>query len=108
MGFNTSDGVLSVQTQLINQVSYDWALTNNTRLRFLKYGVPYVLGDDEGPPEWVYYPMEYKHRKSGDGRDVVVVQSRTPKDYVFHICKVLSPTQLMEWVYVVVYVRTMV
>ena len=112
--FNTSDGY-SV-CKLINQASYNWALglaSNHSLQRFLKYGVPFIMGNDEGPynvfPEWVYYPLEYKKNKSADGKDVVIVKSpilRTPKDFFlkisagFHFCKVLSPARVMEWVYV--------
>ena len=112
--FNTSDGY-SV-CKLINQASYNWALglaSNHSLQRFLKYGVPFIMGNDEGPynvfPEWVYYPLEYKKNKSADGKDVVIVKSpmlKTPKDFFlkisagFHFCKVLSPARVMEWVYV--------
>ena len=111
--FNTSDGY-SV-CKLINQASYNWAIgnaSNRTLQRYTKYGVPYVMGNDEGPynifPEWVYNPLQYKHTKTA-GEDVIIVQSptlRTPKDYFlkisagFHFCKVLSPARVMEWVYV--------
>lgn len=112
--FTASDGY-SV-CKVINQASYNWSLrnaSNHTRQRFMNYGVPYEMGNDEGPyniyPEWMYYPLEYKQRKTAEGKSVVVVSSptlRTPKDYYikisagFHFCKILSPARVMEWIYV--------
>ena len=112
--FNKTDG--SSICKDINQKAYEWALqsTNKATLaRFNKYGVPMVMGDDQGPynvgPVWIWDPLSYKKIKSSSGQDVIEVRSvmmRTPKDYSIkaaagmHYCKLLSPARAMEWMYV--------
>lgn len=112
--FNKTDGTSICKD--INQEAYTWALQNSnvtTRARFMKYGVPMVMGEDKGPynvgPIWIWDPLSYTKTKSSSGEDVIEVRSvmmRTPMDYTIkaaagmHYCKLLSPARAMEWMYV--------
>ena len=115
VNFNSSDG--SSLCKVINQNSYDWALNSSsltTKSRFQKYGVPYIMGEDEGPynigPLWIWDPLKYEKISNSSGGTVAVeIRSpmlRTPLDFFikvsagFHYCKLLSPARAMEWVYV--------
>ena len=111
--FNKTDGT-SICKQ-INQLALNWAYSNlqqPTRDRFIKYGVPMVVGEDKGPynvgPLWIWDPLSYS-KTNVSGKEVIEVRSvmmRTPKDYPIeaaagmHYCKLLSPARVMEWMYV--------
>jgi hypothetical protein len=112
--FNISDAGSRCKT--INQHAYDWALNQSdstTRERFHKYGIPILVGEDQGCFHngglWIYLPMKYK--LTGSNPDAVVlevssIQLKTDVKYPIgmfqgmHFCKLLSPAKIMEWIYV--------
>ena len=112
--FNTTDG--SSLCKIINQESYEWAKKNagsETLLRFEKFGVPMVMGEDKGPynagPLWIWTPLSLSKTTNSSGGAVLEVSApmmRTPTDYFikasagFHYCKLLSPARATEWIYV--------
>ena len=107
VNFNESDE-FSI-CKIINQDSYQWALNKTSKKtldRFMKYGEPYVMGDDEGPynvgQEWIWDALHYKKMVNSKGDDVIDVRSptlRTPLNFFikasagFHYCKLLSPAR---------------
>ena len=113
--FNISDAGSRCKT--INQHAYDWALnrsSNATRERFHKFGIPIVMGDDQGCFHngglWIYLPMKYSLTREQDSGTVRLavssIQLKTDVKYPIgmfqgmHFCKLLSPAKVMEWVYV--------
>lgn len=112
--FNVSDS--GSRCKMINQHAYDWALNrsgNATRERFHKFGIPIVMGEDQGCFHnggiWIYLPMKYSLTKEQDSvvrLAVSAIQLKTDVKYPIgmfqgmHFCKLLSPAKVMEWVYV--------
>ena len=79
VNFNTSDG--SSICKIINQASYNWALSNasqTTVMRFQKFGEPYVMEEDKGPYSeevCVWDPLDYHKTQNSSGDDIVEVSS---------------------------------
>jgi hypothetical protein len=99
--------------QEINDYAIQWAEKNASKSALANYkenGIQYVTGDDKGPynagPLWIDGSMKYKVDKKARTNTIQSVMMRTPDDYWisasagFHYCKVLSPFNVMEWIYV--------
>lgn len=115
VSFNITDGGSWCKriNQLAYNVSFDELADSVTKTRFMKYGSPMEMGEDQGCMHngglWIYLPMKYSWRKGSSGENTLVlssVQLSTEVTYpigIFagmHYCKLLSPARVMEWVYV--------
>lgn len=97
----------------INDLAISWAEWKASKAaldNYNKNGIKYVTGDDNGPynagPLWIWTLMEYTIDTDARTNTVQSAMMRTPTSYFikaaagFHYCKVLSPFNVLEWIYV--------
>lgn len=101
----------------INKHAFTWATNVSgaaSLARYQRIGEEYVYGEDLGPynagPLWIGAPVVYTEIKNNaTGQLEMQVRSpmmKTPTKYVvpaaagMHYCKLLSPSRVLEWIYV--------
>lgn len=114
VSFNVTDS--GSWCKKINQLAYNVSVNELsdpvTKTRFMKYGSPMVMGEDQGCMHngglWIYLPMKYSWEDSGGENTLVLRSVQLSTDITYpigifagmHYCKLLSPARVMEWVYV--------
>ena len=97
----------------INDFAISWAEWNSSKAALNNYnknGVKYVTGEDRGPynagPLWITTNIKSTIDLDAKTNTLQSAMMRTPLDYFipasagFHYCKILSPFNVMEWMYV--------